>query len=186
MSAYYGDTLKKNPSLMQIILVHDDPATKTDVCPTAFDAFRRSQPWPALPHDSEERRLLAQVLGVEKMVPCLVLVETKTGAVLTKFGLEALDEDPTLEKFPYRDYKPSQRPFIARFSRQDSSGTFMGFSIEGMLRLLVPLAVIALLFISALLSPRSTHSHQSKAANFDEHHHQQMTTPPPIMPYDEL
>ena len=68
----------------------------------AFDAYRATMPWPALPFASRPARAeVAAALGVAAL-PALVLVDAATGEVLTDDGRGALLGDPAGTHFPWR------------------------------------------------------------------------------------
>ena len=75
-----------------------------------FDSYFAEMPWLALPF--EQRDLKAKLSKMFKVnrIPSLVLLDAKTGAVISADGRAALSKDPTGEKYPWVPPSPLEAP----------------------------------------------------------------------------
>lgn len=75
----------------------------SDKSAAQFSEYLAEMPWKALPYSDRTRQAaLAKECGV-KGIPCLVFIDPKTGAVLTKKGVAAIRGDPSGSAFPWAD-----------------------------------------------------------------------------------
>ena len=67
----------------------------------SFASYRKEMPWLALPFAARDiKNNLSKKFKVQG-IPTLILLDAKTGEVITKNGREAVSMDPTGEKFPW-------------------------------------------------------------------------------------
>ena len=94
LAGYYKDIVAAGKSL-EIVFVSSDKDQGS------FDEYFGEQPWLALPFSArDEKNALSSKYGVSG-IPSLVLLDGKTGELITKDGRAALTEDPTGESFPW-------------------------------------------------------------------------------------
>jgi hypothetical protein len=68
----------------------------------SFDSYHGSQPWLALPFtERTKKEALSQAHGV-RGIPCLVIVDGKTGEVITTEGRAAVSSSNYIENYPWR------------------------------------------------------------------------------------
>jgi nucleoredoxin len=68
----------------------------------AFDSYLGEMPWLALPYSArQEKEALSKKFKVSG-IPTLVIVDGKTGELITTDGRSAITEDPTGEAFPWK------------------------------------------------------------------------------------
>jgi len=66
----------------------------------SFDEYLGEMPWKAFPHGDKRKDLLSDMFDVEG-IPALVVVDPKTGKVITKGGRGMIDSDPEGLEFPW-------------------------------------------------------------------------------------
>jgi len=66
----------------------------------AFDEYLAEMPWKAFPHGDERKDAFDEMFGVSG-IPTLVVVDPKTGKVITKGGRGMIDSDPEGAEFPW-------------------------------------------------------------------------------------
>merc|ERR1719502_1092076 len=66
----------------------------------AFDEYLAEMPWKAFPHGDERKDALDEMFGVSG-IPTLVVLDPKTGKVITKGGRGMIDSDPEGAEFPW-------------------------------------------------------------------------------------
>jgi len=67
----------------------------------SFSKYAREQPWPALPFADRDRKAkLSAKFGVQG-IPTLVILDAKTGQLVTKDGRAGVMKDPTGSKLPW-------------------------------------------------------------------------------------
>ncbi|BFZ22000.1 hypothetical protein BsWGS_25039 [Bradybaena similaris] len=79
----------------QIIFVSSDRDIKG--CKEYYDTM----PWLLLPFDSDLKELLSEKYGI-RGIPALILIDPKTGQVVTANGRDVVQSDCTGEKFPWK------------------------------------------------------------------------------------
>ena len=86
----YPNLIARNCSIVFVSLDQEE---------AAFDQYRKTMSWPAIPFQDARRALLQIGLQV-KSIPTLVFID-REGKVVTASGVSELMNDPTLEQFPY-------------------------------------------------------------------------------------
>jgi len=101
---FYQSFTDLNPGKFDIVFVSSD---KDD---SMFNEYYLEMPWKAIPFiDRARKNKLSTLYGV-KGIPCLVLLNGKTGEVITKDGRTAIMKDPTGQNFPW--YPPTLRDLL--------------------------------------------------------------------------
>jgi nucleoredoxin len=97
-----------------------------------FDSYLAEMPWLALPF--EQRDLKAKLSKMFKVnrIPSLVLLDAKTGAIISADGRATLSKDPTGEKYPWVPLSPLEAlgsKFVTSSGESDGSavkGKYVG------------------------------------------------------------
>lgn len=90
----YSKSLKAKG--LEIVFVSADRDEK------AFDGYFKEMPWLALPYEAGDvKNALSKKYEVDG-IPTLVIVDSKTGEVITTDGRESVGEDPMGKDFPWR------------------------------------------------------------------------------------
>ena len=92
--------LRGRGKALQIVFVSQD-GSESD-----FEAYRRSMPWPALPHGGSLPALLAEIFHVTS-IPCLVLLN-KEGGLISTDGVRLLRKHA--RSFPWSSSTPVETP----------------------------------------------------------------------------
>jgi nucleoredoxin len=93
-AAAYSGALKAKG--MEIVFVSSDKDAG------AFAAYHKDMPWPALPFEDRERKARLSSKYKVQGIPTLILLDAKTGEVITTDGRSAVSGDPKGLKFPWK------------------------------------------------------------------------------------
>lgn len=94
--ALYKHLKENTKHQFEVILVSSD----TDE--TAYNDYFRDMPWLALPFSETKRKVRLSRQYRVTGIPCLVLVDSRSGHVLTRAGREKVTSDPEGHHFPWR------------------------------------------------------------------------------------
>ncbi|CAG5130101.1 unnamed protein product [Candidula unifasciata] len=68
---------------------------------TSCKDYYNTMPWLLLPFDSDLKEQLSETYGV-RGIPALIFIDPKTGKLITANGRQAVEQDKTGEKFPWK------------------------------------------------------------------------------------
>ncbi|XP_045131678.1 nucleoredoxin-like [Portunus trituberculatus] len=94
--ALYKHLKENTKHQLEVILVSSD----TDE--TAFTDYFRDMPWLALPFAETKRKVRLSRQYRVTGIPCLVLIDSRSGQVITRAGREKVTGDPEGHHFPWR------------------------------------------------------------------------------------
>merc|ERR1711998_815180 len=86
-----------------------------------FKDYFGEMPWKALPHGDDRKDELDSMFEVSG-IPTLVVVDAKTGNVITKSGRAMIDSDPEGVEFPWHPKPLNELDGVRRVHQRYASG----------------------------------------------------------------